>query len=75
MIISHFIRRARLIKGLTRLQLDGAIGARKGTVGSWEQGRARPQAKWLAPLSDVLGVTIETMVDSYLEQENPEFTQ
>lgn len=62
-----FHRRLRLAReksGMTEAQLAMAIGCPTGRqeIVRWEKGESAPRLKWLEPLSDALGVSIDFLV-------------
>ena len=58
------IRKVRRTCGMTQKQLAEALGVTQGAVSQWETGRGGPSAKMLKPLADVLGVTVDDLLEA-----------
>lgn len=53
----------RKLKGYTQKQLAEIMGVTTQAVGFWEQGRANPSTGKIEKLAEVLGVTIQDLLD------------
>ena len=49
---------ARVNANLTQKQLGDAIGAAEKTIINWESGESLPNVKWITPLEEALGISI-----------------
>ena len=63
--IAQNIRAARLAAGLTQYRVALALNVKERTYQRWESGEALPQdlIPTLRRLADVLGTTIETLIE------------
>lgn len=57
------IRELRKAKGLTLQQLADVFGISRASVSEWESGRSKPDAGRLLKLAEVLGATIEYLLN------------
>lgn len=48
--------------GLTQLDVAFKVGVTTGRIGDWERGRMMPSTRYLRPLAEALGVTIDEVV-------------
>jgi transcriptional regulator with XRE-family HTH domain len=52
----------RRAAGLTQMQLAVAVNTSPAQVSDWERGRALPSSKFLRPLAESLGVTVDAVL-------------
>ncbi len=64
------IRELRRKKGMSQKELADACCVHQTAVSQWEKGRTMPDINSLKLLSDVLGVSVETLIGSEREDEN-----
>ena len=60
--IGKFIAAMRRQQGLTQEQLGQALGVTNKTVSRWETGKYLPDISLLAPLSALLGITVNELL-------------
>jgi HTH-type transcriptional regulator, cell division transcriptional repressor len=53
--------RAREV-GLRPIEIAVAVGVSQSTVERWIRGKAEPRARYLVPLAELLGVTVEWLL-------------
>ena len=56
------IKRARLLKGVTQIDLAKELGVSHVTVNKWEKGKMFPDVKRLKQVADVLNVHVEDLL-------------
>lgn len=56
------IKKARLIAGISQIELAAKIGVTPGAVCQWENGRTRPNVRMLKPLAEALNTTVEKLL-------------
>ena len=61
--IGHFIQYLRKKAGLTQSELAEKLGISFQAVSKWENGDSLPDTGLLLPLSDILGVTVDTLLN------------
>lgn len=61
--IGQFIRFERLKHNLTQRELAEKINVGAGTISKWECGRGLPELVNILPLCEVLGITIEELLN------------
>ena len=61
--IGHFIQYMRKKAGLTQNELAEKLGISFQAVSKWENGDTLPDTGLLLPLSDILGVTVDTLLN------------
>lgn len=61
--LSVNIRRLRQEKGLTQQQLGERLNVSSKTVSKWETGAGLPDVTQLSPLAEVLGVTVDELLN------------
>ena len=61
-IITFSVERLRKEKGLTQVELASLLGVSQGAVSMIERGDRMPSMKVLLKLSEVLGVSIEELI-------------
>ena len=61
--IGHFIQYLRKKQGLTQNELAEKLGISFQAVSKWENGDTLPDTGLLLPLSDILGVTVDTLLN------------
>lgn len=61
-IITFSVERLRKEKGLTQVELAAKLGVSQGAVSMIERGDRMPSMKMLLKLSEVLGVSIEELI-------------
>ena len=57
----NFLYELRTEKGLSQAQLGSLLGVTNKAVSKWENGSAKPSTKLLAPMAQILGVTVEEL--------------
>lgn len=57
------LARLRIVKGYTQQELAQMIQTTQGTVSNWEKGRCLPRGKHLRRLAEILGLTIDELLD------------
>lgn len=65
MYFKEFLRKRRLDMGLTQEKLAQMVHVSKSAVTKWESGRGFPDRVNLRQLSQVLGISMETMNGMY----------
>jgi transcriptional regulator with XRE-family HTH domain len=55
-------KRARLVQGLTQIELGKKVGVSSVAVCKWERGVTTPSAKRLKKVADVLNTTINELL-------------
>lgn len=68
--IVNNIKYLRKKSGLTQEQFANEIGIKRSSVGAYEEGRAEPQLQTLNKMSDVLGVTVDDLINRDLTKED-----
>lgn len=58
-----FLYTLRKEKGMTQAQLADLLGVTNKAVSKWETGEAMPETSLLLPLSRILGVTVDELLD------------
>lgn len=66
------IRRLRLARGMTLQQVASHFGISAASVSSWERGASIPDGRKLARLADVLGTSVQYLVDGATVLESSE---
>ena len=66
------IRRLRLARGMTLQQVASHFGISAASVSSWERGASIPDGRKLARLADVLGTSVQYLVDGATALESSE---
>ena len=61
--IGHFIQYLQKQAGLTKSELAEKLGISFQAVSKWENGDSLPDTGLLLPLSDILGVTVDTLLN------------
>lgn len=64
----ELIAQSRKALGLTQKQLADAVGVTDKAISRWETGRGFPDAVYLQPLSETLGISITEIVNGELTQ-------
>lgn len=71
MKIGIFISKCRKIKGWTQRELAEKLGITDKAVSKWETGKSMPDLSLLAPLCDLLEITLnELLSGEYISEEN-----
>lgn len=60
--IGKFIAQLRREKDMTQRQLAETLGVSDKTVSKWETGKGLPDAGYMSPLSDLLGITVNELL-------------
>lgn len=60
--VSVNIRRLRLAKGITQLELGRRVGEHKSVISHWERGRYSPTARKLPTVAKELDVTVDQLL-------------
>lgn len=66
----EFLYTLRKEKGLTQSQLASLLGVTNKAVSKWETGEAMPETSLLLPLSKILGVTVDELLNGKRSSEN-----
>ena len=67
----NFLHELRVRRGLSQFQLGMLVGVSNKAVSKWENGSAKPQSRILYKLGEVLGVTVDELLDcKYRSTEN-----
>lgn len=61
--IGNFITELRKEKNLTQSKLGQLVGVSNKAISKWENGQGLPEPKYMAKLCDVLGITMEELLD------------
>ena len=57
------IRNARLARGMTQEQLARLCEVTQGAVAQWENGNTHPAFEKLAKVANVLGITVDELIE------------
>lgn len=60
--IGQFIAQCRKEKNMTQRQLAEALGISDKTISKWETGKGLPEAGFMTPLSEILGITVNELL-------------
>ena len=63
----NFLRELRMRQGLSQHQLGALVGVTGKAVSKWENGTSKPHSRILFTLSDVLGVTVDELLNGRTE--------
>ena len=66
----EFLYTLRKEKGLTQSQLASLLGVTNKAVSKWETGEAMPETSLLLPLSKILGVTVDELLNGKRSSES-----
>ena len=55
----------RKLKNVTQTEIAKSLGIKQSSVAMWESGASRPQTKDLRKIADVLGVSVEQLLDCF----------
>ncbi|MCL2036431.1 MAG: helix-turn-helix domain-containing protein [Oscillospiraceae bacterium] len=64
------LKQLRTDKSINQIQLAQEMGVNQGTVGKWETGTRKPDAKTLEKLADYFAVTVDYLLGR--DGDNPE---
>lgn len=73
--IGEFITRMRKSKGLTQTELAEKLKVSNKAVSKWETGKGMPDVSLLKPLSHILEVTINDLLNGEIGNENSKMMQ
>ena len=62
-MLNERIKYLRLAKGLTLQQVGDSFGISAASVASWEKGKNQPDSRKLSQLADVLGTSVEYLIN------------
>ena len=62
----NLIKKYRLIRGYTQIELSVRVGTTQSCIARWETGSRAPSVRNLAKLTIALGVPVEQLVDSII---------
>ncbi|MBR6788664.1 MAG: helix-turn-helix transcriptional regulator [Clostridia bacterium] len=68
---SEFLFNLRKEKGLTQANLADMLGVTNKAVSKWERGEAMPETAQLLPLSRILGVTVDELLNGSYAKKPP----
>ena len=57
------IKEARQSKGITQEQLAKMLGITQGAVAQWENGLTHPSFEMLPKLAEILGMTVDELIN------------
>ena len=60
--IGSFIAQRRKEKNMTQRQLAEKLGISDKTISKWETGKGLPEAEFMTPLSEILGITVNELL-------------
>lgn len=60
--IGMFIAQCRREKNMTQRQLAEKLGLSDKTISKWETGKGLPEAGFMAPLSEILGISVNELL-------------
>lgn len=60
--IGQFIAQCRKEKNMTQRQLADELGISDKTISKWETGKGLPEAEFMTPLSEILGITVNELL-------------
>lgn len=60
--IGAFIAQCRKEKNMTQRQLAEELGLSDKTISKWETGKGLPEAGFMAPLSEILGISVNELL-------------
>ena len=63
-MINDELKRLRLEKGLTQVQLAEVLGVSQSTIASWENGKRRPDLEFLPTIAHFYGVSVSELYGS-----------
>ena len=72
---SEFLYALRKEKGMTQAQLAELLGVTNKAVSKWETGEAMPETSLLLPLSRILDVTVDELLDGKRSRNNDDNNQ
>lgn len=62
-MLKERLKNLRLAKGFTLQQVADSFGISAASVASWEKGKNQPDSRKLSQLADVLGTTVEFLIN------------
>ena len=65
------ISEAREKRSLTQTDIAKQLGVTQGAVSQWENGTVKPRADLLPKLADVLGCTVDELLRTSEQKQNP----
>ncbi len=68
--IGNFIAERRKIKKMTQMQMGEKLGVTAKTISRWENGNYMPDISLLIPISDLLGVSVNELLNGELNFKN-----
>ena len=62
-MLNERLKNLRLAKGLTLKQVGDSFGISAASVASWEKGKNQPDSRKISQLADVLGTSVEFLIN------------
>lgn len=62
------LKELRVNAGITQVELGKYLGVKQNTISNWETGRSRPDIEKTAKIAEVLGVTIDEVIDCFIKK-------
>ena len=62
-MLNERLKNLRLAKGLTLQQVGDSFGISAASVSSWEKGKNQPDSRKISQLADVLGTSVEFLIN------------
>lgn len=56
-------KKARLVAGISQIELAKRLGITAGAVSQWECGRCKPSCKKLKALAEILNTTVDDLIE------------
>ena len=71
MLFAETLRKLRLERGLSQIQLSEQLYVARSTIARWENGSRLPDAVMISRLSQCLGVDVSTLLSAAAESDEP----
>lgn len=68
----NVIKKLRINKNMTQLELAESLGVKRTTVSMWERGNNIPPTEKVKKLSELFGVTADSLIESFFKDNNIE---
>lgn len=63
----NVIKTLRINKSMTQLELAESLGVKRTTVSMWERGNNIPPTEKVKKLSELFGVTTDSLIESFFK--------